>query len=131
MPERLDATPQHGEVFLDTRGDDRALRLRWHHDADLVVLSLWRDGVCAGTFRLAKADVDDFVDALVDGLRDNSDPTDQSGNTAVPRQRPPTPSTTGNLGRHCAVRDVAGDDETPAFVEWAFGPPLDQQATAS
>jgi hypothetical protein len=61
-----------GEVFLDTRGGGRAMRLTWHHEADLVVLSLWRDGSCAGTFRLSRADVNEFVDALVDGLRDES-----------------------------------------------------------
>jgi hypothetical protein len=58
------------EVFLDARGNGRALRLTWHHDADLVVLSLWRDSTCAGTFRLPKGQVNDFVDALVDGLRE-------------------------------------------------------------
>lgn len=59
-----------GEVFLDARGGGRAMRLTWHHEADLVVMSIWRDRVCAGTFRLALSDVDDFVDALVDGLRE-------------------------------------------------------------
>lgn len=62
------------EVFLDARGNGRALRLSWHHDADVVVLSLWRDGVCAGTFRLPKTEVGDFVDALVEGLRDTDKP---------------------------------------------------------
>jgi len=62
-----------GEVFLDARGNGRALRLTWHHEAQLVVLSLWRGDACAGTFRLALADVDSFVDALVDGLRGPSD----------------------------------------------------------
>ena len=33
-------------------GNGRALRLTWHHEADVVVLSLWRDDICAGTFRL-------------------------------------------------------------------------------
>jgi hypothetical protein len=69
-------SPVHGsrEVFLDARGNGRALRLSWHHDADVVVLSLWRDGVCAGTFRLPKSEVNDFIDALVDGLRDETEP---------------------------------------------------------
>lgn len=67
-----ESTYPHGEVFLDARGQGRALRLTWHHEADVVVLSLWRDRTCAGTFRLSTADVDGFVDALVDGLRDGS-----------------------------------------------------------
>ena len=37
-----------GEVFLDARGADRALRVSWHGEADVVVLSLWRGGACTG-----------------------------------------------------------------------------------
>ncbi len=62
------------EVFLDARGNGRALRLTWHHETDVVVLSLWREGVCAGTFRLPKSQVNDFIDALVDGLHDEAPP---------------------------------------------------------
>jgi hypothetical protein len=64
--------PAAGEVFLDTRGSGRALRVSWHHlgpaEGDLVVLSLWNGGTCTGTFRLAVQDVPDLVDALREGL---------------------------------------------------------------
>lgn len=68
--------PSTGEVFLDTRGSGRALRVSFHHvgpdlegdGGDLVVLSLWNGGTCTGTFRLALQDVPDLVDALRDGL---------------------------------------------------------------
>ena len=40
--------PAAGEVFLDARGGGRALRVSWHPEADMVVLSLWRDSTCAG-----------------------------------------------------------------------------------
>jgi hypothetical protein len=83
-----ESTYPHGEVFLDARGQGRALRLTWHHEADVVVLSLWRERVCAGTFRLSTADVDEFVDALVDGLRDT--PADDIGGD---RPRPIVPHT--------------------------------------
>ena len=43
-------TPRTGQVFLDPRGEDRSLRVTWHQESQLVVLSLWRDNVCAGTF---------------------------------------------------------------------------------
>jgi hypothetical protein len=46
--------PATGEIFLDARGADRALRVSWHYDTDLVVLSLWRDNVCTGSFRLTE-----------------------------------------------------------------------------
>jgi len=62
--------PAAGEIFLDARGGDRALRVSWHHESDLVVLSLWRDNVCAGSFRLAV----DEVPALIELLRSGLDP---------------------------------------------------------
>lgn len=60
--------PATGSIFLDARGGGRALRVSWHHEAGLVVLSLWRDNVCAGSFRLAVDDVPEFVDLLRGGL---------------------------------------------------------------
>jgi hypothetical protein len=60
--------PTVGSIFLDARGDDRALRVSWHSEADLVVLSLWRDNVCTATFRLAVDEVADLVELLRAGL---------------------------------------------------------------
>lgn len=60
--------PAAGEVFLDARGSSRALRVSWHSEADVVVLSLWTGGTCSGTFRLPVEDVPDLVEALRDGL---------------------------------------------------------------
>jgi hypothetical protein len=61
--------PSTGEVFLDDRGDDRSLRVSWHPEADLVVLSLWHVGTCVGTFRLPMSDVPDLIDVLRGGLQ--------------------------------------------------------------
>lgn len=61
--------PTAGEVFLDARGSQRALRVTWHGEADLVVLSLWHGGTCTGTFRLPVAEVPDLIDVLRDGPR--------------------------------------------------------------
>lgn len=97
-----------GEVFLDARGRGRALRLTWHHETDLVVLSLWRDATCAGTFRLAREDVSEFIDALVDGLRDA--PGVQSAG-------------------HAADRPTSFTDW--AFTDWAFGDSQSASASAS
>jgi hypothetical protein len=60
--------PAAGEIFLDARGGDRALRVSWHHESDLVVLSLWRENVCAGSFRLAVDEVPALIDLLRSGL---------------------------------------------------------------
>ena len=62
------ALPVRGDVFLDARDQGRALRLSWHHEVDLVVLSLWRDDTCVGTFQLGKDGVPAMIDALVQGL---------------------------------------------------------------
>ena len=61
-------TPRTGAVFLDPRGEDRSLRVTWHQEAQLVVLSRWRDHVCAGTFRLAADEVPDLIAFLRTGL---------------------------------------------------------------
>ena len=61
-------TSRTGAVFLDPRGEDRSLRVTWHQESQLVVLSLWRDNVCAGTFRLAADEVPDLIALLRLGL---------------------------------------------------------------
>ena len=60
--------PAAGEIFLDARGGDRALRVSWHHESELVVLSLWRDNVCAGSFRLGVDEVPALIELLRRGL---------------------------------------------------------------
>ncbi|MEO5709796.1 MAG: hypothetical protein ABIQ59_08230 [Nocardioidaceae bacterium] len=64
--------PTAGEVFLDSRGSDRALRVSWHFlgpgEADVVVLSLWTGSTCSGTFRLSVEDVPGLIDTLREGL---------------------------------------------------------------
>jgi hypothetical protein len=59
--------PELGSIFLDTRGD-RALRVTWHSEADLVVISLWRDDLCTASFRLAVDEVPELVAMLRAGL---------------------------------------------------------------
>jgi len=60
--------PKTGSVFIDARGGDRALRATWHQEAGVVVLSLWRENVCAGSFRLRIDEVPEFIDMLRAGL---------------------------------------------------------------
>ncbi len=61
------ALPASGEVFLDARGQGRAMRLSWHHESDLVVLSVWHGGVCVATVQLDSDDVPALVGALMRG----------------------------------------------------------------
>ena len=81
--------PRTGKVFLDPRGEDRSMRVTWHQESQLVVLSLWRDNVCAGTFRLAADEVPDLIALLRQGL-------DQAYDTARDRvQRVERPTRAG------------------------------------
>jgi hypothetical protein len=56
------------EVFLDARGSERALKVTWHHDDALVVLSLWRGDRCVGTLQLRAEEVPGAIAALAEGL---------------------------------------------------------------
>ncbi len=101
-----------GDVFLDARGNGRAMRLSWHPEADVVVLSLWREETCAGTFRMPHQDVGAFVDALIDSLRD------------APGVHLPPPV----AARTTALEDALDETQSmpaqspgPAFTDWAFG----------
>jgi hypothetical protein len=79
--------PVAGEAFLDARGGDRALRVSWHGEAGLVVLSLWSGDTCTGTFRLPVEDVPDLVDALRDGLARSFERSQEQGRAQDRRRR--------------------------------------------
>ena len=66
------AFPASGEIIPDQRGDGRWMRVTWHSEADVVVLSLWRETGCVGTMRLERSQVPGLVAALVEGLADTS-----------------------------------------------------------
>ena len=67
------ALPASGEVLRDQRGDGRWMRVTWHEDVDVVVLSLWKHTSCVGTLRLDRSQVPELVDSLVRGLAGTSD----------------------------------------------------------
>ena len=60
--------PVRGEVVADARGDGRALRVSWHPEAGVVVLSVWRGALCAATVQVEASEVPHLVDVLVRGL---------------------------------------------------------------
>ncbi|MEH0844911.1 hypothetical protein V6U81_21235 [Micromonospora sp. CPCC 205711] len=49
--------PGFGDLFTDTRGDDRTMRVSYHPERGAVVLSLWHGTTCRGSFRMAVGDV--------------------------------------------------------------------------
>jgi hypothetical protein len=64
----IPALPASGDVFLDARDQGRAMRVSWHHDGDLAVLSIWRAGTCVASFQVGRNDVPALVESLVRGL---------------------------------------------------------------
>jgi len=126
-----ESTYPHGEVFLDARGQGRALRLTWHREAEVVVLSLWRERICAGTFRLSTADVNEFVDALVDGLSDLPADDETASPDVRPRHAaphtgaidvtPPPPAQPPQAPALLAATPAGPADDDRGFVEWALG----------
>ena len=44
------------------------MRVTWHDEADIVVLSIWRESGCVATVRVDRDQVPALVTALVEGL---------------------------------------------------------------
>jgi hypothetical protein len=70
-PARL---PRRRDIVLDRRGEGRALRVTWHHDASLVVVSVWRQDRCSGTVHVAAEDVPALIAVLTEGLAEGYSP---------------------------------------------------------
>ena len=70
MPDRynIGARQPAAVTYVDDIHGDRALRVSWHHESGVVVLSLWRENLCAGSFRLAVDEVPDLIALLRGGL---------------------------------------------------------------
>jgi len=60
--------PARGGIIAGRDVAGRVLRINAHPDADRVVLSIWQDGRCMATLRLAPADVTDLIRSLVGTL---------------------------------------------------------------
>jgi hypothetical protein len=101
--------PAVGDVFADVRGDDRTMRVSYHQDRGVVVVSLWAGVLCRGSFRLAAGDVGRLVE-LLSGI---AVPHDGEVTQAVPEPATPVPSPlpspeqTGDVSRSALVPRVA------------------------
>jgi hypothetical protein len=72
--ENTGALSARRDLFLDERG--AGLRVTWHPERDLVVLSVWHDERCVGSFRMPVQDVPRLSGLLAAAL---GDWVDQSG----------------------------------------------------
>jgi len=83
--------PTLGGVVRDVRGAGRALRVSWHSEAGLVVLSLWDGPRCTGTVRVAASDVPTLMEALQIGLPPEPAQPPAGATHQSPRDRSPGP----------------------------------------
>ncbi len=65
--------PASGDVFLDARGSERGMRVSWHTELGLVVVSLWREDTCVGTLQLPRDQVPRLITALAEGLAESTE----------------------------------------------------------
>ena len=73
--------PRLGDVFADVRDNGRTMRISCHKDRGAVVVSMWRDTLCRGSFRLAADDMDRFISTLTEmstSLRSTATTADQA-----------------------------------------------------
>jgi hypothetical protein len=66
--ENVRGLPTRRDVFIDERG--AGLRVTWHPEQDVVVLSVWHEDRCAGTFRMPVQDVPRLSGLLAAALGD-------------------------------------------------------------
>jgi hypothetical protein len=66
--ENTRARESRRDLFLDERGT--GLRVTWHPERDLVVLSVWQGDSCVGTFRMPVRDIPRLSGLLAAALGD-------------------------------------------------------------
>jgi hypothetical protein len=98
--------PSLGDVFVDVRGEGRTMRVSYHADRGVVVVSLWAGALCRGSFRMAADDVERFVAALCEMSFVGPAPDEASGGPAPD----PPPAPAGAAPGH-RTGDISGDIE--------------------
>jgi hypothetical protein len=101
-------------MFLDERGT--GLRVSWHPERDLVVLSVWQDDRCVGTFRMSVQDIPRLsgllAAALSDWVDDQTGPLPATGGpgTAGPGTGGPGTGGPGAVGLGTGGQGAGGGD---------------------
>lgn len=57
--------PFQGGVFRDPRDNNRWLRVSWHDELRMFVISIWHVDECVAAFQLSAADAPGVVQALL------------------------------------------------------------------
>jgi hypothetical protein len=70
LMERVSPLPSNGAVFFDPRDPSRSLRVSYHVEQAVFVLSQWRGSECLATFQLSADEVPQLVYTLTRSLAD-------------------------------------------------------------
>src|SRR5437588_6972325 len=65
---RLPRRDRTATWFADERGVARRLKVSWHPERRLFVLSVWHEDTCTATFRLPLGEVPHLIGTLVEAL---------------------------------------------------------------
>ena len=90
--------PAFGDLFTDVRGGDRRMRVSYHADRGVVVVSLWAGEVCRGSFRMAAEDLGGLISLLTEIESSRSGPGPEAEAGAAERSVP-TVEETGDVNR--------------------------------
>jgi hypothetical protein len=63
--------PRTGTVLPDATRFGRSLRVSWHKDRSLMVISVWQSDTCVATFHVAATDIAALTGALLEGPLDD------------------------------------------------------------
>jgi hypothetical protein len=97
-------------MFLDERGT--GLRVSWHPERDLVVLSVWQDDSCVGTFRMSVQDIPRLSGLLAAALGDWVDQTGPVPGTSDPATTSPGTGGPGAVGLGTSGQGAGGGEQS-------------------
>jgi hypothetical protein len=101
--------PAVGDLFTDIRGGQRTMRVSYHGDKGVLVVSLWAGTVCRGSFQMAADNVSKLI-----GMLHEIELTVASAPTPDPQPRDSTRGRVGQDPEDPAVGDVP-DQSEPRF----------------
>lgn len=78
MERRVLTLPRGVDMFFDSRGAERCLRVSWHDGQDGPLMSVWRDETCVGTVRMTRSEALRLLGVLAQGLAESETSTTSS-----------------------------------------------------
>jgi hypothetical protein len=112
--------PRFGDVFDDVRDNGRTMRISCHEDQGTVVVSLWQNALCRGSFRLAAADLGRFMSALTEmsvPLTATTRPADEAGGSASDEPDPGSAATALGTAHTAAPPSAAQADDATGTAD--------------